>query len=199
MSRRVVDYAFKSYVLKEHNDLLQRCKRSKWVDFKNSNQDSFNELYFECVKNDLHKEFLESVKINNANYKRVQRLRYRVSDMLLNGACLFLTLTFNDDTLANTSEKERRVAVSRFLKQYHCSYVANIDFGANNHREHYHALINTDRVKYSDWHKYGSIKGEKVQNRNIKEDMTKLSKYICKLSNHAIKETTRRSSLMYSR
>ena len=112
---------------------------------------------------------------------------------------MFLTLTFNDETLRDTTDKERRVLVSRYLKSFGCSYVANVDYGKENHREHYHAVINTDRIDYSSWHKYGAIDGEKIRNRNIQSDKTRLAKYICKLSNHAIKETTKRSSLIYSR
>ena len=119
--------------------------------------------------------------------------------MLLNGSCIFLTLTFNDDTLRNTTEKQRRVAVSRYLKQYGCMYVANIDYGSKNKREHYHALINCDKVDFKSWRKYGNINAKRVRNKDIESDKNKLSKYIAKLSNHAIKETTKRSCLIYSR
>jgi len=119
--------------------------------------------------------------------------------MLLNGQCLFLTLTFNDDTLQRTTQKERRTAVSRYLKQFNCRYVANIDFGKENGREHYHAVINCGSVCFDSWRKFGNINAERIRNKDLKADKTKLAKYICKLSNHAIKETTKRSSLIYSR
>ena len=216
MAKRVIDYAFKSYVLREHSDLLQKAKKSTIVDYainefnengvvmpilRRNNDDLMNvsELYCYCLDNGLEREFKECFKINQASYKRTHRLKERIESMLVNGQCLFLTLTFNDETLANTTSKERRVAVSRYLKSFNCKYVANIDFGAKNHREHYHAVINCDRVDYSLWNKYGNINGEKIRNKDIKSDKTKLAKYICKLSNHAIKETTNRSSLIYSR
>jgi hypothetical protein len=78
-------------------------------------------------------------------------------------------------------------------------YVANIDYGAKNKREHYHALINCDKIDFSNWRKYGNINAERVKNKDIESDKIKLSKYIAKLSNHAIKETTKRSCLIYSR
>lgn len=216
MAKRVIDYAFKSYVLREHSDLLQKAKKSTIVDYainelnengvvlpvlRHNSDDlmNVNELFQYCVNNGLTKEFKECFKINQASYKRTNRLKQRIESMLLDGACLFLTLTFNDDTLANTTPKERRVAVSRYLKTFNCRYVANIDFGSKNHREHYHAVINCDNVNYALWRKYGNINGEKIRNKDIKSDKTKLAKYICKLSNHAIKETTNRSSLIYSR
>lgn len=215
MSKRSIDYAFKSYVLKEHNDLLQKAKQSTKLDYaisqyidngvlmpilERSTSETLTsaELMQECFENGLNREYFECLKINEASRKRTIRLKQRIEDMLLNGSCIFLTLTFNDETLSTTTEKQRRVAVSRYLKQYQTKYVANIDFGSENHREHYHAIINTDKVNYSTW-RYGAINGERIRNRNINCDKQKLAKYICKLSNHAIKETTRRCSLLYSR
>lgn len=214
MAKRVIDYAFKSYVLKEHNDLLQKAKKSKKLDYaineyrtngvlmpileRSNDVLTMNELFSDCLNNGLEKEYFEALKINDASYKRTQRLRKRIEDMLLSGSCIFLTLTFDDVSLNTTTAKERRVAVSRYLKQYKCKYIANIDFGGVGNREHYHAIINTNKVDYSLW-RYGSINGERIRNRNINCDRFKLAKYICKLSNHAIKETTRRCSLIYSR
>lgn len=216
MAKRNIDYAFKSKVLNEHYDLLNKTKKASLYTYalseletngvllhclKHSNGDLFtlNDLLLESVKNGHKNEFLECLKINKASYERTNRLKKRISDMLLNGECLFITLTFNDNTLNTTSEKDRRVYVSRYLKQFNCKYVANIDFGAKNHREHYHAIINNGHIDLSSWRKYGNINAERIRNRDLKSDMTKLAKYICKLSNHAIKETTKRSSLIYSR
>jgi len=120
--------------------------------------------------------------------------------------CLFLTLTFSDKALIHNTADSRRQAVKRFLKQFGVPYVANIDFGAKNHREHYHALLRIGEIDYHLW-KYGAINGLKVRN-DIKVDengeltsetVEKLSRYVAKLTNHAIKETTKRSVIMYSR
>lgn len=153
-----------------------------------------------CINKGLLKELNECRKINDAYYHRQKRLRDRVETMLLNGACLFLTLTFNNETLETTTPEQRRKRVQRFLKEYNCLYVANIDFGKENGREHYHALINTDKVNGKEWRKNnGDIDFKRVRNKDINNDKTKLAKYIAKLSNHAIKETTKRSVLIYSR
>lgn len=216
MGKRNIDYAFKSYVLNKHSDLIQKQKTSSLYDYAiqqlnengvvmhiltHSKSDLFtqSDLFYECINNGLEKEYRECIKINKASYERTKRLKNRISDMLLNGNCIFLTLTFNDETLQDTTPKERRVAVSRYLKSFNCKYVANIDFGSQNHREHYHAVINCDNISFDGWRKYGNINAERIRNRDIKSDKTKLAKYICKLSNHAIKETTKRSSLIYSR
>lgn len=214
--RRNIDYAFKSKVLKENQDLLIKQKRASLYEYsinklnsegvilyalKTSKEgyNAYSELKDFCKANNLTEELKECEKINYATYKRVQRLRNRVETILLNGSSCFITLTFNDETLNTTNEKQRRVFVSRYLKQYNCQYVANVDYGSKNHREHYHALINCDKVNFKPWRKYGNINARRVRNKDIESDKTKLSKYIGKLSNHAIKETTKRSCLIYSR
>lgn len=219
MSKRVIDYAYKSYVLNEHSDLLIKQKRASLYEYAliqayetgeikyalrthNKDYGSMSDLLDYCAVNGLKNELKECFKINHAEYERTKRLKNRVATMLLNGSCIFLTLTFTDATLKETTPQQRRVAVSRYLKQYNCMYVANIDFGKDKTktmREHYHALINCDKVEFESWRRYGNINAERIRNRDIESDKTKLSKYIAKLSNHAIKETTKRSSLMYSR
>ena len=126
--------------------------------------------------------------------------------MIYKNDCLFLTFTFRDKTLNNTSAYTRRRYVKYFLNALNVPYVANIDFGKKNEREHYHAVVQIGRVDYSKW-KYGAINGIKIRN-DIKydddgvitsESVEKIARYVAKLTNHAIKETTRRSVIMYSR
>lgn len=214
--KKKVDYAFKSYVMNKHSDLLVKAKQCSLYTYSLNKleetgevnkvltmPDKYNmttsDLYYHCLDNGLIKEYKECIKINDASYHRTKRLKERVKSMLLSGECIFITLTFNDDTLNTTNEKQRRVAVTRYLKTFNSKYVANIDYGSKNHREHYHALICTSSIDLCSWRKYGNINVERVRNKNIDTDKTKLAKYICKLSNHAIKETTKRSSLIYSR
>lgn len=140
-------------------------------------------------------EWAEACKINHAFYERVKRLTRRIGSMLKSGNCIFLTFTFTDDVLARTTADTRRQKVRRYLASYGCPYVANIDFGAKNGREHYHALIQAESVDYS-LYNYGAINGEKVKSV---DDNVKLAKYISKLTNHAIKETTARNVVIYSR
>lgn len=137
----------------------------------------------------------EAHRINKASYARVKRLKTRIAAMLESGECLFLTLTFTDATLAKTTEDTRRQAVRRYLKSFGVPYVANIDYGKKNGREHYHAVIQTDHVYYSAY-TYGAINGERIRSA---EDYVKLSKYVAKLTNHAIKETNKRQVIIYSK
>lgn len=212
-AKRKTDYAFKGYVLRNYSDLISNYKKAKLHDYAvsmylnegivlnslNSDSVSLAELQNECIYNELGNVYNEIAKIENASCHRATRLRSRIEKMLLNGECLFLTLTFNDETLNNTSVDTRRQYVRKYLKRFNCPYVANIDFGKENGREHYHAVINTSRIELKDWRIYGNINVERVRNNRIELSKTRLSKYISKLSNHAIKETTKRSCLIYSR
>ena len=154
----------------------------------------------EAIYKDYHDTALGSVlwheanKVRTANQKRVQRLKHRIASYIKQGPCLFLTLTFTDEVLQSTTEDTRRQYVRRFLSKYG-DFVANIDYGEENGREHYHAVLRTDkRVDYTDW-QGGNCDGKKIYNEND----TALAKYICKLTNHAIKTTTKQCRILYSR
>lgn len=207
------DYAFKSKVLQEHSDLLKQVNKARLQDYKDMRfymencaegvvfptHKELDDIYVDCCLCGLKSEYDESIKILHAYIERVSRLKKRVASIITTSRSLFLTLTFNDNTLNETTEKERRILVSRYLKKHNAKYVGNIDFGSKNHREHYHAVIGCETVNCDLWHKYGAIKVEKVRLKDFESDNTKISKYIAKLTNHAIKETTRRSALIYSR
>lgn len=137
----------------------------------------------------------EAHRINKASYARVRRLKTRIATMLKNGECLFLTLTFTDEVLRKTTEDTRRQTIRRYLKSFGVPYVANIDYGKKNGREHYHGVIQIPRIDYSAY-TYGAINGERI--RSV-EDYTKLSKYVAKLTNHAIKQTNKRQVIIYSK
>lgn len=206
------DYEYKSYILREHKDLLKyvkKCSRFDYVNYQLQNNGlvlkmpnsgkklmTVNDLRNYCFENGLLHEFLECQKINHASYKRTTRLKDRINSILSRFESSFLTLTFSDKALQETTPKTRRVMVSRFLRSFGVPYVANIDFGVDKTktmREHYHAVIGCQQVDYSKWPYM--INGERI---NIKNEKA-LAKYISKLSNHAIKEQAKRSSLLYSR
>lgn len=214
-----IDYAFKSQVMKEHSDLLKlQRKVSKYeyaihlyntegivsYSLKKGVKSGLlrqNELHSICLEKGSLNVLKECYKINDAFYHRVKRLKERINNLLLNGSCLFLTLTFTDEVLSSTSEETRRRYVQRFLKLYDGGYIANIDYGVDDRytkREHYHAIINTEKVYQKDW-PYGNLDFERVRYDESKSDRVKMAKYISKLSNHAIKDSTKRSALIYSR
>ena len=144
------------------------------------------------------KEWEEAAKINHAFYERTKRLRGKLHYLLTHYECAFLTLTFNDDHLLSNSDNSLRQYVSRFLNTLECPYIANKDYGKENGRLHYHAVVacvpTNDKMSI---YTYGFYNVLPV--RDSSDDELRLAKYVSKLSNHAIKETTKRSVLLYSR
>ena len=63
-------------------------------------------------------EFKECGRIENARYKKSVRVKKAIEDIVLNSDCLFLTLTFRDKYLYNTTMENRRKAVRDFLNSF---------------------------------------------------------------------------------
>ena len=207
----VIDYEYKSRILK--TDL---CKRVNAIDrqtYTNSingvvRDEKLDNDYFNLLMEYAYKDVKEARKINKANYFRVGRLVKRITSMLNKGHCIFCTFNFSDAVLNNTTADTRKQYVRKHLKSFNCVYVANIDFGTDKEytdrkgnkrkgtsREHYHALIQIDKLPLKWSHGF-----EYLEHVRLKDSTDiKLSKYISKLTNHAIKETTKRSCLIYSR
>lgn len=152
--------------------------------------------------------------MNNSRYKRRLRITRRIDEYVHGGYCQFLTLTFKDEVFEKTSRETRRRYVARFLRANCCAYVANIDFGndgvvkkyidacgefhESTAREHYHAVVFSGKIDFKEWHKFGAIKSEKIGRYD--RDLTKVSKYVAKLSSHAMKiDLGKAPRLIYSR
>lgn len=159
-------------------------------DFLKPYRDHYPDILIECCK------ILDSLK------KRKQRLKKRLDTMLNTyDTNTFITLTFNDICLHHTSPEERRLKVRLFLKYFGC-YVGNIDFGKENNREHYHAVVSGKVTTEIREFYYKLFYGSNINFQKIttsKKSAEKLAKYVAKLTNHALKETTKRSALLYSR
>lgn len=212
------DYKLKSIVLssdigQEYIKLDKRIKRNlylhnaidyatTWGDPVSSSFPDMDKQLINDTLEDLSDDFIfcEAHKINRASSRRVQRLRSRIEKLVFSGNAIFATLTFTDNVLSSTSQKTRRRYVARFLKSQSEFYVANIDFGSKNGREHYHAVVFVDPnqgIALNQWRKYGQINVKRV--RVSDKSPLRISKYISKLTNHAIKETASCNHLIYSR
>lgn len=205
----MISFAEKARVINECEDIMKLQKRWHFLQYLRAylDADVFDEKYlaeyttvqetvFSFLRDEEYKLlFKECDNINHAEGRRIHRLSSRIERMLTEGACVFLTLTFTDETFNNTSEQTRRRYVARYLSSVSNNYVANKDFGKNE-REHYHAVVCADNVDMSSWQKYGFAYAERVRNVN---DYKRLAKYTAKLTNHAIKETAKRSHIIYSK
>ena len=200
-----IDYEFKARVLEEHKDILRLQKkfsREVFLDGCIKDYDRTQLAKYQSIVDALHNDedawkiWQECEKINHATYKRNKRLKDTIESMLCDYECFFLTLTFTDDTMQRNSAESRRKYVRRFLSEVSEQYVANIDFGEKNGREHYHAVCGADSlIDHKAWI-YGNIDFKHVRTPN---DYVALGKYIGKLTNHAIKNTTRGTRIIYSR
>lgn len=163
-----------------------------------------NAIKLDSIMRDLYPiEWKEAERINHASVQRTVRLKKRISSMIdysLNNTDvypLFLTLTFTDKIFKSTNALTRKRYVTRFLKENCISYVANRDYGSQKGREHYHAVVLVKgMLDYTKW-SFGCLNGQKIVFNGVSN--VKLAKYVSKLTNHAIKETCKRSVLIYSR
>ena len=223
-----IDYEYKAQILRSGLcEKVNRIDRAVYAEYALQSTgevittaldyDTANELRCFLLQQD-EKAYKEAKKINNARYKRVTRLKLRIADILTTceSPC-FLTLTFSDETLESTSADTRRQYVRKYLASYGVPYVANIDYGAKNGREHYHAVIGcpvdldvwndkcgfslSESITPNRWKtvpkKYAHLSPAEQSERMHLDTLARLSKYVAKLTNHAIKETTKRSAVIY--
>lgn len=190
----MIDYKRKALIIqsglvKDVKNLRQGLFRSVDDLEKDYYYDKLYELY-----NENYDDFAEACKIAMSDFKRNSRLKNRIRDYLEIGNCIFVTLTFTDDVLNSTTADTRRQYVRKQLKLMSKYYIANIDFGEKNGREHYHAIIVSDFADRLLW-KYGNIDFKRIIKSS---NPLVLAKYVSKLANHAIKETCKRNHIIYS-
>lgn len=194
---------FKSSVLNSYKyDLYLKIRLAEYSKYcaEHFVDKTFNEnllIYLDSYlvyENFTYDELSVCNQIYNSFRKRQARLKKRIENMIINNNCLFLTLTFTDDVLNSTSFETRKKYVLRFLNNLNCAFVGNVDYGSQNGREHYHCIVAIDNVSCNDWN-YGAINFKRIINKNS----LALAKYVAKLTNHALKETTNNSRIIYSR
>lgn len=130
------------------------------------------------------------------NVEQGQRAKYarcrdHVAGLVASPKAYFVTLTFKPECLASTSEKTRRRYVSRALKAIEgAEYIANIDYGRERQREHYHAIVVCDaRPHFVWWREHcGWVKVKRVG--KTERDVKKVALYTTKLARHSLKEST---------
>lgn len=141
----------------------------------------------------------EAHRINHNKRARARNLRRYVERMVESEkGALLVTLTFKDEVL-KLKPQTRRDYLKRWLRAHCQYYVANIDFGGLNGREHYHAVVcGIDADGLKEWEeKYGFKYARRIGNKD--SDLKAVSKYVAKLTNHALKETTKSSRILYPR
>lgn len=186
---------------------INRFKKNLYFKNPNITYDRVQESIYDYFHHELgipENEVIEGMKMLSNNQKRRTRCLEKTKTLVMdNKNVYFGTLTFTNEVLETTSVETRRKYVSRYLKAISPCYIANIDYGDkeknpdSNEREHYHCLIACDSVPGS-W-QYGFCKFLSIPKQE--EDMKKISKYIAKLTNHAMKveRTGKAKRIIYSR
>lgn len=156
-------------------------------------------------------------KQQKAQDRKRQRTIKKIYEIIKNKDAIFLTLSFNDATMKSTNAETRKRYIKNYLRNETALYIANIDYGAKNKREHYHAIIKASTLKYDyleryyndyslinkyvnlDTYKYGNIKADFIGVAYGFKNDESIRKTATDLYNHSIKETTENNKLIYSR
>lgn len=148
----------------------------------------------------------EEFKLCQVIYKNFRQRKYKNKEKILkwiyaiknikmyeNYKIVFGTLTFNDEDL-KINKLTRRRYVQRFLKENVIEYIANIDYGKVNNREHYHFIaIIKENINTKKWKRIINIK--KVNIDSIENTIN----YVLKLNNHSFKDTTKNERILQDR
>lgn len=200
---KLSNYTLKSELLR--NGKFHAYRKLRYYTFKLEvfgNQTFIKAEDYELAKYHINAEEQKVCEnLHDAYSKRVIRLKKRIKSILHKYPyVLFITLTFTNEILQKTSQETRRRYVTRYLQLFGGDYVANIDYGKSTEREHYHAVVGYTYLLHEDaeyqW-KYGFFNMKHVRNEKLNSE--RLSKYVAKLTNHAIKETAKGNKIIYAK
>lgn len=168
---------------------------SSVIDYNKQKFNAFrNGEYFEPNK--------EFEKILCARYMKVSRLKKRFIYLLSRFEKIyFCTFTF-DNVYITKCDRTKRDLIKDTLNSFSSDihYILNVDYGKKNEREHYHCLVGTNNT--DDFRKFLKEQYPYFTSCDLihkeKKDVLKISKYINKLSNHCIKDTTKNKRIVYN-
>lgn len=138
----------------------------------------------------------------SSRYQKVSRIKQHFVWLLQKKKYFyFVTFTFDDEHI-KLCDRSRKDLIKKSLYSFdnEIYYILNIDYGKQTERLHYHAIIGTNRCSDFNQHLLDNypcfIKVENI--RLDKNSIIKLPKYLNKLSNHAVKRSTRNSRILYN-
>jgi hypothetical protein len=136
--------------------------------------------------NCVYENILQNHK--KAIWKMQRRVSERIKHMLSNDErVFFITLTFDDEHLPKSQTEEietYNLIIEYMLKSNATHFVANIDYGKENGRFHWHVVAQS-KYDFSHIHwTQGAINFQRVPKNQVE---LKLSRYLIKLTRHAVK------------
>lgn len=190
----MIDYKLKSKIFRDYPNMIYDIKKAfagLWFNdyFHMTDKTCYNILSY--YKTNYPNEYKECERIINADYKRIKRARLRIAKIISGDNPVFITLTISPEYYNKISNATFRRYATRCLSGYD-DYVGNEDWGEENGRFHLHFVAcGCSRVNWI----YGFVKIKPI----INKDDISLAKYINKITNHALKETCKRTALIYKR
>lgn len=156
----------------------------------------YNQSRLKAFRNGLiFNENNDYERILNNRYCKVSRIKKRLVYLITHFDYLyFCTFTF-DDYFIKKCDRSKRDLIKHCIIRFDIdvNYILNVDYGKKNEREHYHCIIATNnngnlrnylKCTYPFFTSCDSI-------NKSNNDIKRLSKYINKLSNHCIKDSTK--------
>lgn len=141
-------------------------------------------------------------KIINARYCKISRIKKRLLYLFSHRKYIyFVTFTFDDELLLKC-DRTKLDKIKHSLKSFSDDIliIMNRDFGKLNDREHFHCIVGTDSendlIKHIKNYYNCRFNVEHVSHETT--NLKKLSKYINKLVNHCVKDTTHRFRMYYN-
>lgn len=164
---------------------------------------SYNKYRRYCNLNHIDfEEDKEFEKILNARYHKVSRIKKRFLYLFHRYKYLYFCTFTLDNYYINCSDRTRKDLIKDSLYSFDddIKYIINVDFGKKTERLHYHGIIATN----SDLDLNIFLKltypcfsySERI--RLDPNSIRKIPKYINKLSNHAVKDSTRNFRTLYN-
>lgn len=155
----------------------------------NKNRKISNNLFFK--KNQKYENIL------TARYHKVSRIKQDLVYLICRHSFIwFCTFTY-DNYYINCCERTKKDLIKKVLNHEDFKYLMNKDYGSKTEREHYHVILatnyNVDIHLFLKEH-YPCFSSAQRVNTTL-NDVKRLSKYINKLTNHCIKDSTCNSRL----
>ena len=181
--------------LNNYKDIKENLILKLWKKINTHNCN--NEYVIKYLINDIvgkelqwedYKKICKTVNKKNCKTYRLRKLIKKIFEKYEEP--IFITLTFTEE---HVKMKNHRRRVQDFLNQECEYYVANIDYGTEKERMHYHC-VGSNRINPTKW-KYGNCDVKKIHTKNEGA----LSEYITKLSQHATKTTTNQERIITKR
>lgn len=170
-----------------------------------SNVVQYNRNKYFCLINNLSYTInLDYEKILNSRYHKVSRIKKRLLYLIIRHKYIwFCTFTINDKFI-NKSERTKRDYIKQYLNTHDFQYILNVDFGTKGtQRQHYHCILATNIDMDVNQYFQSMLNIDFGWTKSLKclcgtADLSRLSKYIDKLSNHCIKASTEQRRLYYN-